>query len=468
MLQKRLYNPIPAHYLMMWRWHFYIGIFVTPFLILLASTGLAMMLSANISGKEREQTTVAVGTVVQPLSLQAQTALDSVDPEHGMVVQYIAPRSSEYVAIFRVQNQEGNHTMVSINPYTAEIVEKFPRNNDVYHLMNHIHSDILMGKLGDYLLETATALTILLILTGIYLWYSTSQGSITRMLWAIRWRKGRSFWRSLHGVIGAWTSVVLLIFCVTGMAWAGVWGEKIVQAWAQFPAGKFGGTPLPQSTVLHEDLNDGRYKDIPWVLEKTPMPVSGSVLGQDGIAQDIPVTFESVNRFAQESGFEGRYHIYFPKGDEGTWVINQDSMSYDNHQPTSDHTIHLDRYTGKVLADIRFDDYNWFGKFMAISVAFHMGTMGWWNISFNTLFCLAIILLCISGWVMWWKRRPNKVIGLVSPTYHQSSLPTWKTATSILLLVALLFPTALVAILIVWLLDKLLLSRVQILSQWFR
>ena len=53
------------------------------------------------------------------------------------------------------------------------------------------------------------------------------------------------------------------------------------------------------------------------------------------------------------------------------------SMSYDMISPTADRTVHIDQYSGKILADIHFDDYNWFGKFMAASIALHMGTLGW-------------------------------------------------------------------------------------------
>ena len=53
--------------------------------------------------------------------------------------------------------------------------------------------------------------------------------------------------------------------------------------------------------------------------------------------------------------------------------------------------MHIDQYSGKVLADIKFDDYNWFGKFMAVSIAFHIGTMGVWSIALNVVFCLLVI-----------------------------------------------------------------------------
>ena len=76
-------------------------------------------------------------------------------------------------------------------------------------------------------------------------------------------------------------------------------------------------------------------------------------------------------------------------------------ICYDMVSPTADRTVHIDQYSGKILADIRFDDYNFFGKFMASSIALHMGTLGWWSVLVNVVFCLAVIFICVSGCVAW-------------------------------------------------------------------
>ncbi len=454
-------------YFLIWRWHFYAGIVIAPFLMILALTGLAMILFANIQGKDGERIHVPVQSVVQPLSQQAKAALDVVDKEHGMVLQYISPRAADMVAVFRVNDGAGNSTMVAIDPYTAQVVQTYPRNQNMYHVMDEIHSDLLLGKVGDYVLETTAALTVLMILTGLYLWWCSRKRRAVHMLSTGKLGAGRSWWRGFHGVFGVYVSAMLLVFCISGMAWAGIWGEKVVQAWSQFPAGKWGVAPNPTSTLpTHGDLNDGKTKEIPWVLELTPMPVSGSTLGEKGISSDVPMTLETVDRFVREKGFDGRYHIYFPKTDTSVWTINQDSMSYDSPNPTADRTMHIDRYSGNVLADIHFEDYNWFGKLMAIGTAFHMGTMGSWSVALNVVFCLLVIYLCVSGYVMWWRRRPRGV-GVYPPAQGRE-LPNWTAAMIVLLLVACVFPTAAVAIMAVSLLDWLLVSRVAVLKKWLK
>ena len=121
----------------------------------------------------------------------------------------------------------------------------------------------------------------------------------------------------------------------------------------------------------------------------------------------------------------------------------------------------------KILADIRFDDYNAFGKFMAAGAAIQMGTLGLWSVLANALFCLSVIAICVSGYVMWWQRRPRSAsdkIGLNPPARSQSPTIEWKLAIP-LLIVAILFPTAIIAIVVIALLDFLLISRVKFLHR---
>jgi uncharacterized iron-regulated membrane protein len=107
--------------------------------------------------------------------------------------------------------------------------------------------------------------------------------------------------------------------------------------------------------------------------------------------------------------------VALPADDKGVWTLSQDSMSYDSTNPTADRTVHVDQYTGKILADVKFADYPVLGKAMAIGVALHEGQLGWWNVALNATFCLTVLLACVSGIVMWWKRKPAGELG--SPKY---------------------------------------------------
>lgn len=68
-------------------------------------------------------------------------------------------------------------------------------------------------------------------------------------------------------------------------------------------------TPAPTHGRV---LNTASTKEVPWVLELTPMPLSGATKGENDIAPNIPIMIDTVDRFAREIGFAGRYQLNLP------------------------------------------------------------------------------------------------------------------------------------------------------------
>lgn len=84
--------------------------------------------------------------------------------------------------------------------------------------------------------------------------------------------------------------------------------------------------------------------------------------------------------------------------------------------------------------------------------------------------CLSVIAICVSGYVMWWQRRTrntNEITGLNPPACEQDFSIWWPFAIP-LLVVAIIFPAAIVVILAIALLDLLLLSCVEFLQKLFK
>ncbi|KIN75607.1 PepSY-associated TM helix domain-containing protein [Sulfitobacter mediterraneus] len=436
-------------YFAAWRWHFYAGLFVIPFLAVLAVTGMAMLWIAWIDGRDGERTAVTPQEIIAPLSEQAAAAVTAI-PE-GTLKQYVAPRTADVAALFRVDH-DGEATMVAVDPYTAKVIDTFPRRSGWYDFVDGIHSDLMLGVTGDRMLETAASLALVLVATGLYMWWPRAAGWRKALVPSLT--RGRNLWKSLHGVIGIWLSLFLVFFLVSGLAWAGIWGGKFVQAWSQFPAEKWDAVPLSDDT--HANMNHAR-REVPWALELTPMPASGSTAGIEGITAPA-VTLNSVDAFAREIGFDGRYQMNLPKGDTGVWTLSRDSMSTDSTDPMSDRTVHIDQYTGKILADVRYADYSLAGKAMAVGIALHMGTLGLWSVLANTVVCLSVLFLCVSSLVLWWKRRPAGASRLAAPPLPKE-MPLWQGAALVGIGVSMAFPMAGIALLSVLAIDSLILSR---------
>nr|WP_307742826.1 PepSY domain-containing protein [Gemmobacter fulvus] len=210
-------------YFAIWRWHFYAGLYVIPFLFMLAATGLIMLWISVLSGLGDERMTVTPGGT--PMALSALQAAAEAAVPGGTATQYVAPLSPGHTAAFAVATDSGK-TGVTLNPYTGEVLHSFPWRAGWYDFANDVHGTLMIGNTGDWLIEAAASLALLLIATGIYLHWPRNGGTWREALVPSFSKSGRALWKSLHGVIGLWVSLLLVVFLISGLSWAGVWGRN--------------------------------------------------------------------------------------------------------------------------------------------------------------------------------------------------------------------------------------------------
>ncbi len=452
---KKFYNAA-------WRWHFYAGLFVVPFMLILAITGLIMVYFNSIETRFGEKLYVTPQAKMMAPTQQLATIVKAY-PE-GVVKQYMPPPAEDRTSLFAV-NVDETKMIISVDPYTAKIVGAVEKDTTWFYFANDIHGSLLIGDLGDRLMEISAGLTLILIATGLYLWWPRDGKGLGQVLIPNLSAKGRNFWKELHVSVGFYISVVLFFFLISGLAWAGIWGGKFVQPWSSFPAEKWDNVPLSDET--HGSMNNGAVKEVPWGLELTKLPLSGSDIGKIGVPEGYAVNLNSMVVLARAIGFDQNFRINLPGSSSGVYTISADSMDGDTVTPTGDQTVHIDQYTGKILGEVGFEDYSLMAKSMAVGIALHQGDMGWWNILLNTAFCLAIIFLCISGVIMWWIRRPKGARRLVAPPLP-TNLPLWKGAVFIMLLLSLAFPLVGLTLLTVMALDLLVLSRIPFMKKAFQ
>lgn len=443
-----------ALYFTAWRWHFYAGLFVIPFVMTLAITGMIMLLTTSQSNQMGYVADIAVGESTLPISTQAQAALATV-PD-GVLNQYIAPEGVDRPTFFAIRDADAVIS-VAVNPYTGEVLNQIDKTKTLYAYANKIHGTLMIGDAGDRLIEAAVSLMLLLIATGLYMW-------LPKMGWRALVPdlsgRGRSFWKSLHATTGTWIAVFLVLFALSGLAWAGIWGGKFVQPWSSFPAEK--NSSMWSSDVTHASLNHGPLDEVPWGLELTPMPVSGTDAGIAGVPS--PVALDSVVQWAAANGFVRQYKVSLPASETGVYTVMAEGRNEDSVNPSSDRTVHIDQYTGNVLADIGYAEYSLVAKAMAWGIALHRGLAGTWNFVLNIVLISAILFTCISGAVVWWKRRPAGAGRLAAPP-RPEALPHWKGALLVALAIALAFPMAGISLIVVLLVDLLVIERLPALRQ---
>jgi uncharacterized iron-regulated membrane protein len=449
-----------AFYRALWRWHFYAGLLVMPFLLALSASGLLMLLSKPVdSWLIKDMTQVSVEGEALPASTLLATVKEAF-PE-SRVKLYIPPsepvQSAQFSLVSHHAGAHGGHgapsTTAFVNPYNGEILGTYDPSVNIYSAIKTFHGKLYLGDLGDSLIEIAAGLAVLMVLSGIYLAFQRQ--SWRDMLPRAR-LSSRTDWRRLHGFIGLVLAVPLLFFLLSGMSWTNIWGGKLVQAWSSVPSTSF---VAPATETTHESMNHEGMDHVPWTLEQTAMP-------QSAIAPEEPraLDLDEVTQMAREQGFE-RFRVHLPADDTGVWTLSATTMAGDLTNPLQERTLHLDRYSGDVLGDIRFADYPLMGKAMTAGIPLHQGDLGLWNLLTNLVLCALVILLIIGGTVMWWKRRPQKSRIIAPPPAHPNAN---KAVVVLMLVVALLFPLSAAAMALIIAIDLMLISRVKRLRLIFK
>ncbi len=243
-----------------------------------------------------------------PVNDLAAKAMAAVPGATGLG-QYIAPYDAATPALFEVTDA-GDGMVVALNPYTGEVLRQTVSGDTWNLFLERIHGTLLIGDTGDRLIEIASSLGLLMIVTGLYLVWPRQPGGARAMLVPDLAAKGRAWWKSLHQVTGTWMSVLLVFFLVTGLAWAGIWGERFVQAWSTFPAEKWDAVPLSDET--HVSLNGEGKKQVPWGLEQTPLPQSGSASGVALLPEGTVVDLAAMEVIARADRDRGAVPGVFP------------------------------------------------------------------------------------------------------------------------------------------------------------
>ena len=234
-------------YLATWRWHFYSGVFVVPFIIILALTGLVMVFHNQLDGLQFKNV-LFVESAEQAVTAEAQLeSVRSAYPE-AEISELIPPRGADRSTQVSITTSEGKDLLVGVNPYTGEVLGDADPTRSSNYIANDIHGTLLLGDFGDRLLEIAAGLAILLIITGLYLWWPRNkQGIYGTLIPRLKLGK-RILWRDLHSSLGFYLSLGMVFFMISGLAWTGFWGGQMTQAWSTFPAEKWDDVPLSDQT----------------------------------------------------------------------------------------------------------------------------------------------------------------------------------------------------------------------------
>ncbi|MBM3625475.1 MAG: PepSY domain-containing protein, partial [Alphaproteobacteria bacterium] len=208
-------------YRMIWRWHFYAGLFCLPFVTILALSGSVYLFKPQIDAFfDRPYSHMSLSAPARSLDDQVEAALAAVP--HSRIKGLELRNDPSDAARVHVVDAQGQEQRVLVRQDTLEILKVDAEKWRLSTFMHDIHGSMLLGDAGAIVLELAGAWAIVMILTGLYLWWPRNSIGVAGVLYP---RKGRPFLRDLHAVTGLYVSFFALFLLVSGLPWTKVWGE---------------------------------------------------------------------------------------------------------------------------------------------------------------------------------------------------------------------------------------------------
>jgi len=363
------------------RLHFYVGLFVGPFLLVAALTGLAYTLTPQLEQLvHRHELTVPVGGERLALAPQVAAAIAAV-PD-GTITEIRPPGTADgttRVSFDAPGVRDEFSRTAFVDPYTGEVrgvLDTFGEWLPVRAWFDELHRTLLLGDVGRVYSELAASWLGVLAISGLALWVvrRRRRNRVRRTLLPEGSARGRVRLRSWHGAVGLWAVLGMLFLSATGLTWSQFAGQNVSDLRAQLDWS----TPSVEQT-----LPAGR---------QAPGPVGA--------------TADRVLAAARTAGLSDPVAIVPGEGE--AWVVKQVQRSW----PEKQDSVAVDPATGAVVDELRFADWPLAAKLARWGIDSHMGLLfGVVNQVILAVLALGIICMVIWGYRMWWLRRPTRNTG---------------------------------------------------------
>lgn len=403
----------------LWRWHFYAGLIVLPITFLLALSGGVYVLKPQID--QWQEYKVQQRAEMQPSgsasSLDAESMLQSLLSRYpeAKFKRLILPKQEDDLSVEVELVIKGEKQLFWLHKETGAILHQGSSQWQLTQVFKKLHGELLLGKYGSYAVELTASWLLVLILTGFYLHWpvsaSKSKWQQIRLFFLPRLvpSDGRRFWRNLHGFVGAWFGLVIILFILTGLPWTQMWGGafKSIQkemAWGG-PGQEFKVTlqssHQPKIQVKEDGLDlwgiDGSEGQV--TVQSTSAP---DLAAHDSARHEAELSINDVVEKAHALELAPPVQIQPPKGENGVWTVR----SMTQYRPDRV-TQHFDKWTGETIMRIDFNDYHGLKRAVGYGIALHEGALfGWPNQVFALAVVFSILFILYSGIKMWWQRKP--------------------------------------------------------------
>jgi uncharacterized iron-regulated membrane protein len=375
----------------LWRLHFIGGFLAAPIALTLAVSGILFAWNPQIDALRFGAIMTPSSThAAVPLSEQVQAARDahpdwkvhSVVPGHAVSW---GPDVNTAVLMDPPGGENGfsgptDGVNVYVDQATGRATGEIKVSDSSDSVLRNLHSNWTLGDGPRPLTELAGTWFLVSLLTGLYLWLPGLRRRGAAAFTFRRSVKGRRQSKDWHNFVGVAFVVPMIFLAITGLTWTQFAGERYqgIKAALAVPG------DLQADTALPKGANDGA----------------------------APANIDKVGAAAAHAGLQNPVRITAPSGPGSGWV----AASEDARFPIAKDQVVVDGSSGTVTGRVDYSDENWFNKLSTAGIAFHQAQLfGTATQVFMTLLAIAVIVLIVFGYRMWWQRRPQGGMGAPPP-----------------------------------------------------
>jgi uncharacterized iron-regulated membrane protein len=316
------------------------------------------------------------------------------DPEKSVVfINYKAAEKKGWTWASGVED----YSKIYVDQYTGKVLGKTDLRYDWIFCMRMLHQCLLLNyDVGHYIVGGATLTIVVMIITGIMLWWPKNKAALKQRLW-FRWEKTTQWKRKnydFHNIGGIYTFLFILFFGLTGLVWTFDWWENaIYRMLGNHPDKVFSRASVPPPAAA---TNDG-------VFDIMLNDIAGKIPAWREMGFNIPSA--TAKKATGITAF-----IRYSSGKSG-W---DESDSYTYHPQT-----------GTLYHSIKHEQKTLGAKWRNSNYAMHVGSIYGLPTkllaTFISLFCAS---LPVTGFYIWWGRqKKSKKTAKAPARRNQQAIP---------------------------------------------
>lgn len=262
---------------------------------------------------------------------------------------------------------------IYLNPYTGEVLKVVDMQKDFFNIVVEIHYSLFLGETGSKIISYAVSVFVILLVTGIVLWWPKKKRKVKSSFtikWKAKWRRKNY---DLHSVLGFYASWIAIVIAITGLSWSYEWVEEGIYWLAT------GETKVDKEIKSDINMASSRFpadQALAYTMNNYPYGIS--------------------------------YWLFFP-ADSSSPIYIYSYYKPEDIRARDSFYVKFDQYSGEILEGSVPGKRNAGDQLRAMNYDIHVGAIFGLAGKLLVFFTgLIIASLPISGFMFWWGKNKKK------------------------------------------------------------